>query len=237
MRASLHIPSPLDEASLTAALVGLTAYNAEWLRAHPSAPSLYASGVRYKREDKGREDWQTLPELLARGHGDCEDLAAALAAELQVSGEDPDAAAVATHVREGLWHIRVLRGDGTTEDPSAVLGMGTKKGSERMSGLEEFKGGYRMVRTKAGWRFELDLPFGMSATGKGKTEHDAMRSAAMLAEQAMQNPALQAVLPPQAQAAIKAAAVLARSPAAREAWGAVKKGKSLVKAASKLKFW
>lgn len=238
MLASLNIPGPLTAPTLTAALAGLTAYNAEWLRAHPSAPALYASGVRYEREAKGRESWQTLPDLLASGRGDCEDLACARAGELQATGEDPDAYAEARHVRAGLWHIVVVRGDGTTEDPSRALGMGTK--GARMAGTDaptEFKGGYRMVRTKQGWRFELDLPFGMTATGKGKNESDAMASAAALAQQAMNNPAMQAMLPPQAQAAIKAAAVLARSPAAREAWHAVKKGKGLVKAASKLKFW
>lgn len=235
MLASLHIPSPLTAATLTAALEGLTAYNAAWLRAHPSAPPLYASGVRYQREEVGRESWQTLPDLFESLRGDCEDLAAARAAELQVTGEDPDARAVARHVRPGLWHIVVERGDGTTEDPSKALGMGRK--APEMAGTDEFKGGYRMVRTSKGWRFELDLPWGMSATGKGKTEADAMRSAAALAEQAMQNPALKAILPPQAQVAIKAASVLAKSPEARAAWHAVKKGKSLVKAASKLKFW
>lgn len=239
MRASLNIPGPLTEASLTAALAGLTAFNVEWLRAHPSAPSLYTSGVRYRREGKGSEDWQTFPDLLASGFGDCEDLAGALAAELIVSGEDPDARAIARRVREGLWHIQVERGDGTIEDPSRVLGMGasSSKGATTMAGTTapgEFKGGYRMVRTKTGYRFELDLPFGMTATGTGKSEPDAMRSAAALAEQAMRNPAMQAILPPQAQLAIKSAAVLARSPAAREAWHALKKGKSLVKAAKKL---
>jgi len=232
--ATLNIPRPLSESTLTAALVGLTAFNAEWLRAHPSAPTLYESGVRYQREPRGNERWQVLPDLLRTKRGDCEDLAAARAAELQVSGEDPDAVAVARAVRPGLWHIVVARGDGTTEDPSKVLGMGKR---DIMAGVGEFKGGYRMVRTSSGWRFELDLPFGMTATGKGKTEPDAMRSAAALAEQAMRNPAMQAILPPQAVAAIKAAQVLAKSPAARTAWKALKSGKSLASAASKVKFW
>lgn len=238
MLASLHIPEPLTATTLTAALAGLTAYNAAWLRAHPSAPSLYESGVRYEREALGRESWQTLPDLLATKRGDCEDLAAALAAELQVTGVDPDAVACATHVRPGLWHIRVRRGDGTMEDPSRVLGMGRKKASARMAGTDdEFKGGWRLFRSGGRWRFEFDLPFGMTATGKGKTEADAMSAAASLAQQAMQNPALQAVLPPQAVAAIKTASVLAKSPEARAAWHAVKKGKSLVKAAAKLTSW
>jgi len=103
--------------------------------------------------------------------------------------------------------------------------------------MGEWKGGYRLVRTRDGWRFELDLPMNMVATGTGASRPEAMRSAAALAAQAMANPAMQALLPPQAQAAIRAASILAQSPAAREAWSAVKKGGSLVKAASKLKFW
>lgn len=236
MRASLHIPGPLDETTLTAALAGLTAFNAAWLATHPSAPSLYESGVRYERERRGAEDWQTLPDLLASKRGDCEDLSSARAAELQVSGEDPDAEAFATHVRPGLWHIRVRRGDGTIEDPSRVLGMG--KGA-RMAGdeLKEFKGGWRVYRVGDQWKFEFDLPWGMTATGKGKNETDAMRSAAALAAQALQNPAMQMILPPQATAAIKAASVIAKSPEARAAWKVAKKTGSLVKAAKKLKFW
>jgi len=116
------MPRPLTAAGLTGALAGLTAYNAAWLRAHPSAPSLYAAGVRYARERRGEERWQTLPELLRAKRGDCEDLACARAAELQVDG-DEWAEARARKVRQGLWHITVRRGDGTSEDPSRVLGM------------------------------------------------------------------------------------------------------------------
>lgn len=231
MRALLHIPKPLDAVSLTAALEGLTAYNAAWLRAHPSAPSLYAAGVRYEREPKGREDWRTLPDLLKRKRGDCEDLAAARAAELRQAG-DPGAHAFARKVRPGLWHIRVRHGDGTTEDPSIVLGM---KGPETMAGTDggEFKGGWRIFRSGGRWRFELDLPMGMVAAGTGTTKPDAMRAASALAQQALKNPYLRAALPPQAQAALKAASLVAKSPAAAKAWSATKKAGGAISSLAK----
>ncbi len=238
MRATLVIPSPLTAASLTGALEGLTAQNVAWLERHPSAPPLYEAGVRYRREPRGVEEWRALPELLASGHGDCEDLAAARTAELVVSGEDPGAFALARPTKKrGLWHIVVQRSDGTVEDPSRRLGMG--KGAPEMAGEEpsEFRGGWRVFKSDGRWRFEFDLPFGMVAAAKGPTKTDAMRGAAALAQQALQNPAMQALLPPQATAAIKAASVIAKSPEARAAWKVAKKTGSLVKAAKKLKFW
>lgn len=88
-------------------------------------PLLYRSGVRYRREDpRVREEWRTVPEVLRRGEGDCEDLACWRAAELVVSGEDLAARPVLVPTRAGGWHVVVRRGDGSTEDPSRVLGMG-----------------------------------------------------------------------------------------------------------------
>ena len=55
-------------------LEALTAVNEAWLRETPSAPWLYKSGVYYLEEPLGRDDWQDIPETIARGNGDCEDL-------------------------------------------------------------------------------------------------------------------------------------------------------------------
>jgi hypothetical protein len=55
---------------------------------------------------------------------DCEDLAAWRAGELVVTGEDVQAKAIIKRVRPGLIHCLVLRGNGTLEDPSRLLGMG-----------------------------------------------------------------------------------------------------------------
>lgn len=86
-------------------------------------PSLYRSGVRYQREPRGQEDWQTVSRTFRLKYGDCEDLAAWRAAELVVTGEDTGARAVIKRVRPGLIHCLVQRGSGAMEDPSRVLGM------------------------------------------------------------------------------------------------------------------
>ncbi len=117
---------PASKATLTAALLGLTAVNVVLLQRKPNAPKLYASGVRYRAEPKGREKWLTIPQVLSRGFGDCEDLAAWRAAELQCAG----IGARAVVIRSGpkTFHAVVRWPDGRIEDPSRRLGM---KGRQR----------------------------------------------------------------------------------------------------------
>jgi hypothetical protein len=177
---------------------------------------LYDAGVRYKRERAGRERWKTWEELLRDHEGDCEDLAAARAAELRASGE-PGARAFAREVRPGRFHAVVRRADGRTEDPSRQLGMGARVGEDAMVALS-----WSLRRTPQGWEGTINLPGGLKATGTGASKPDAMRGAAALAAQAIKNPALRALLPPQAEAAIRAAGALARSAPARAAWRALK---------------
>lgn len=87
------------------------------------APPIYETGLRYQREPRGEERWLPPSDVLRRGHGDCEDLAAYRAAELRVTGEDPEAEARVVRTGPRTWHAVVLRGDGDWEDPSAALGM------------------------------------------------------------------------------------------------------------------
>lgn len=129
MRVVLDLPDVDAGAWLRPLLEALTAANVEWLRSHPAAPSILApaAGVRYEREPRGVEHWQSLPALLSSGVGDCEDLAAARAAELRVSGVDASAVPVRVKIARGvggvdLWHIVVQTPRGT-EDPSRALGM------------------------------------------------------------------------------------------------------------------
>lgn len=119
MKASFDVPA--SRATLTAALTGLTAVNVVLLQRKPNAPKLYASGVRYRAEPKGREKWLTIPKVLSRGHGDCEDLAAWRAAELQRAG----IAARVVVIRSGpkTFHAVVRWPGGRIEDPSRKLGM------------------------------------------------------------------------------------------------------------------
>jgi hypothetical protein len=84
-------------------------------------PPLYQAGVRYQREPRGRESWQTAHATYQRKRGDCEDLAIYLAASKRLIGIQ--ARAVIVDVRPGLKHCIVRLPDGTTEDPSKRLGM------------------------------------------------------------------------------------------------------------------
>lgn len=109
-----------DPEQIRAAVTGLALVSLAQMEAMPFPP-LYTSGIRYQREPEGRENWQTASESLARGFGDCEDLAAYRAAELWAAGEP--AAIDIKRVNAELIHIRVRRSDGTIEDPSKLLGM------------------------------------------------------------------------------------------------------------------
>lgn len=89
-------------------------------------PSLYTSGVRFRREHKrwrdvGEERF-VLPSLvLLQGGGDCDDLVVWRCAELRLAGID--ARAVLVRQSPTLDHLVVGLPDGTLEDPSATLGM------------------------------------------------------------------------------------------------------------------
>lgn len=85
-------------------------------------PKLFESGVRYKREGPGREQWQPYEQMLETGFGDCEDIAAARVAELQMMGIR---AQPWFSKRGRTWHVFVRFPNGTTEDPSQILGMKT----------------------------------------------------------------------------------------------------------------
>lgn len=99
-------------------------------------PRLYESGVRYAPEPRASatgtanrtaEDFAPIPVVLARGWGDCDDLASWRCAELQSEGyacsieprETPRSTPAARR-----WHIVVVLPDGSTEDPSARLNRG-----------------------------------------------------------------------------------------------------------------
>lgn len=111
-------------------------------RAPSALPPLYESGVYYKEEAPGHEDWIDAPGVLAQGFADCEDLAAWRCAELRADGVDvepvikwqwiPRAVMIQQGYpadklpSRGVWlvHCCVRYPDGTIEDPSKILGMG-----------------------------------------------------------------------------------------------------------------
>lgn len=98
-----------------------------YLRDYPDTPGIYQSGVRYKAEPLGFEKWKDIPVIMTDGHGDCEDLACWLAAEMVVrQGENvrPSFEKQPTNTPGfSLYHIVVIGPDGFREDPSKKLGM------------------------------------------------------------------------------------------------------------------
>jgi hypothetical protein len=124
------IATPAKFVILRALLEALTTANMVYLQTNPHTPFLYESGVRYLEEPPGFDEWQDVPDTIARRSGDCEDLACWRVAELRCGGEYG-----ATHLitvedmpdRNGqivtTYHICVLRADGSKEDPSRRLGM------------------------------------------------------------------------------------------------------------------
>lgn len=216
MELTAGIPTRPD--LLASALEGWIAVSRKQLREHPDWPPLYQSGVRYQREPRGRERWQTVEETRRVGHGDCEDLVIARVAELREAGE----AGAAPHVyrtARSTWHTVVRRADGTIEDPSRVLGMGAD-----MAGTDPSRAKVEITDIDAGkraslrWRGE-GYQIAVSADAVDATAATAKAAAIArqvydgLAKQAAASSvpgAIQALLPPQAAAAIKVAGALAR---------------------------
>jgi hypothetical protein len=118
-----------DEAKIVALehlLEALTAVNVAWLRENPNAPWLYESGVRYEEEPVGRDDWQDIPETIQLRVGDCEDLGCWRLAELRTRGHEHARPFVKRSVvspGRTIYHVAVRRADGSTEDPSRILGL------------------------------------------------------------------------------------------------------------------
>ena len=120
LRVSVVVPV-INGDGLADLLEWLTDVNEGFLAENPWTPPLYSSGVRYREEPPGTEEFCAIPDVLRRGWGDCDDLAPWRAAELRLCGEEATAEPV--HMGDGLWHVVVRRADGSIEDPSALLGM------------------------------------------------------------------------------------------------------------------
>lgn len=114
------IPVDADPEELDALLEGLWVLNCHIMSTREHPP-LYQSGIRYRREPRGHEEWQSASSLISSGSGDCEDLAAYRAAELAITGEDTEARPRVIGTRKpGQLHCIVVRGDGAIEDPSRI---------------------------------------------------------------------------------------------------------------------
>lgn len=122
---SLRASVPLRSAAeAEAALEGLVQVNLLQL-AHgvpPISSALRRGRLRYIRLDP-REEWRSVREIWQHGGGDCEDLAAAIVAELRQAGYA--ARVVIRRVRPGLLHAQALNmSSGLLIDPSITGGMG-----------------------------------------------------------------------------------------------------------------
>ena len=126
-------------APLLIALESLTRIN-QWHFRRGAVPPLFSSGVIYKEEPPGREDWDDAPTVAGRGWGDCEDLAAYLAAELRELHDVPaecvikfryftpqevKASGYPRRPKNGIYliHVMVRLPNGAIVDPSKMLGM------------------------------------------------------------------------------------------------------------------
>ena len=118
---SMRIPASIG--AIESVMEGLTGLNYQMMHTATVGgggfPQLYESGIVYRREPQGSEQWQPATDLLRSGQGDCEDLAAYRAAELRMEGEPAMVAIVRT--RRGTYHAVVRRVDGSLEDPSRIL--------------------------------------------------------------------------------------------------------------------
>lgn len=143
---------PAHFAPLQIALEGMTKINEWHIRrnlkraargAETPIPPLYMSGVRYEEDPPGHEDWRDCWAVLKRGKGDCDQLTAWRVAELRAAGVAaepvlkwqwiPKAVMIGLGYPSkllggspGVWmvHCLVRFPDGTSEDPSKLLGMG-----------------------------------------------------------------------------------------------------------------
>jgi hypothetical protein len=113
MLASLRIP-PVVQA-IAAACEGLVRMNQVLMRMS-DVPPIRDAGVFFREERAGREDWDNCLIVLARGWGDCEDLASWYCAELRESGEDPGAEVVIQQTGPAKLHAVVRRASGDIDD-------------------------------------------------------------------------------------------------------------------------
>lgn len=136
-----HSPRQLrySTAALNGLLFGLMITDVAWLTSYPKTPSLYEMGrrgeLRYQQEAPGKERWLGLPAIVVRGVADCEDLATGRAAEIGLkTGFVPTNNVLVPFLpaAKNIWrlvgntiraHAFVELADGSTEDPSEVLGM------------------------------------------------------------------------------------------------------------------
>lgn len=77
------------------------------------------TGVKYRPEPSGEENWLLPNQVMKAGQGDCEDLSIWLAAGYRVTGQDPYARAMLVMTGDHQVHCLVELQNGQQVDPSA----------------------------------------------------------------------------------------------------------------------
>ncbi len=132
MEVRVAIPEQHVSAAVLDPLLEGTAVLSQKMIEEGSAPTFEDAikrGVEWKAEPPGHESFDHAGVVIARGNGDCDDLAAYRAGSLRASGEDPEARPFVYKTGPHRWHAVVERGDGRVEDPSQTAGMNVRKGS------------------------------------------------------------------------------------------------------------
>ena len=182
MEVRVAIPEQHVSAAVLDPLLEGTAVLSQKMIEEGSAPTFEDAmkrGVTWKAEPPGHESFDHAATVIARGNGDCDDLAAYRAGSLRASGEDPDARPFVYKTGPHRWHAVVERGDGRVEDPSQTAGMNVRKGSVTqgipaavvgcMCNMNGVNGGeerpYVAVHpSRDGWVGRVDIPW---KNGKG----------------------------------------------------------------------
>ena len=130
MRLNIAVPEErVNKPILDAALESVTRLNEELLKSGELPPlKEVVHRVRWKPEPPGAEHFDHGARVLARGWGDCDDLAPWHAASLRVAGVDRGAKAVVKKSGPKRWHAYVERSNGKIEDPSLTAGMRGPRG-------------------------------------------------------------------------------------------------------------
>lgn len=119
----------LSQKGVLGFLQALTYWNQLYLRLHPDTPLIYQSGIEYKIPEQyegGIEHFRDIGRIIDNGGGDCDNVACWRAAELREMGIDARPFITWRKRADGgtTYHVVVLYGNGTHEDPSLLLGMG-----------------------------------------------------------------------------------------------------------------
>jgi hypothetical protein len=158
------IPTEPDEQTLGVALEAATRYAQADIASGeiPPLERAIADGLRWRPEPPGEESFDPPSVTIARGWGDCDDLAPWLAAELRESGQDPLARAIAVRSGPDTWHA-VVESRGEILDPSLWAGMpgGTGQGAPWTRPMREGRPAVR-VGARA---VRVDVPGVLSVRG------------------------------------------------------------------------